>query len=59
MEAFVPGPLELIVIMVAVIALIAQVLLIRFVFRINKQIKLLTEIRDQLILINNTEGEEK
>ena len=59
MKAFVPGPLELIVIMVAVIALIAQVLLLRFVFRINKQIKLLTEIRDQLILINNTEGEVK
>ena len=31
---------------------IAQVLIIRFVFRINKQIQLLTEIRDELKQLN-------
>ena len=47
-----PGPIELIILMLAVIALIAHVVLTRAIFRINKQIKLLTEIRDELKQFN-------
>jgi len=52
MAIITPGPIELIIIMVATIALIAHVILIRFVFRINRQIKLLTDIRDELKQLN-------
>jgi len=47
-----PGPIELIIIMVVTIALIAHIILTRAVFRINTQIKLLTEIRDELKQLN-------
>jgi hypothetical protein len=47
-----PGPLELILLMIVVIGFIVQIFLIRFIFRINKQIKLLTEIRDELRHLN-------
>jgi len=48
MGFFTPGPLELIILMLLAIAMITHVLVVRFVFRINTQIKLLTEIRDLL-----------
>jgi len=52
MAFFTPGPIELIFIMIIVIAFIVHVLLIRFIFRINKLIQLLTEIRDELKHLN-------
>jgi len=55
MDIITPGPIELIILMVVAIALIAHVILIRFVFRINRQIKLLTDIRDELKQLNTGE----
>ena len=49
---WIPGPLELIVLMLAIAVLLANLMLIRWIFRVNEQIKLLSEIRDELKQLN-------
>jgi len=50
-----PGPVELTVIIIFVISFAITVEVTRWIFRINKQIDLLLQIRDELKKLNSSE----
>jgi membrane protein implicated in regulation of membrane protease activity len=47
-----PGPFELIIIMFVVLFVLTLLVLIRWIFRINKRTELLSQIRDELKKLN-------
>jgi len=53
-----PGPVELIIIIFALTAFIAGIVLTRWIFRVNKQISLLSQIRDELKKLNSNKERE-